>query len=115
VLVPEEQEPGPRRASQPHTNTQTPEFQRTVRLVPSTSFGYPSNAQASSSASQVDIGVNDPSPARSVASTSASPGRGVNLEGEDMEAKGRELAHRCWTDDESFLPKEKIAEWLGGT
>ena len=93
---------------------QTPEFQRTVRLVPSaTLFGYASNPQGSASASQVDFGMNDGSP-KTVTSASASPGRSMSLEGDEMEARGRELAGRCWMDDVSFLPKEKIAEWLGG-
>ncbi|KAJ3996410.1 hypothetical protein F5050DRAFT_1571547 [Lentinula boryana] len=33
----------------------------------------------------------------------------------DMETRGQELATRCWNEDEEFLGKEKIAEWLGGT
>ena len=32
----------------------------------------------------------------------------------DMEARGKELAARCWDENEEFLAKEKIAEWLGG-
>ncbi len=32
----------------------------------------------------------------------------------DMETRGKELASRCWDDNNDFLPKEKIAEWLGG-
>ena len=32
----------------------------------------------------------------------------------DIEAKGKERAARCWEEDEDFLAKEKIAEWLGG-
>lgn len=32
----------------------------------------------------------------------------------DMESRGKELATRCWNEDEEFLAKEKIAEWLGG-
>ena len=34
--------------------------------------------------------------------------------GPDMEKRGQELATRCWNEDEEFLAKEKIAEWLGG-
>lgn len=30
------------------------------------------------------------------------------------EARGKELASRCFAEDEEFLAKEKIAEWLGG-
>ncbi|QRV96655.1 Sec7 guanine nucleotide exchange factor [Ceratobasidium sp. AG-Ba] len=33
----------------------------------------------------------------------------------DIEGRGQSLAARCWQEDESFLAKEKIAEWLGGT
>jgi hypothetical protein len=112
LAVGDEIELGPRRGSQPHMHTKTPDFHRTVRLVPSTtSFAYP-NGQGSESVSQVDLG--DASPAKSVASSSVSPARGVSIEGEDMDARGQELALRCWIDDETFLPKEKIAEWLGG-
>ncbi|KAF8161062.1 hypothetical protein B0H34DRAFT_673104 [Crassisporium funariophilum] len=32
----------------------------------------------------------------------------------DMETRGKELATRCWNENEEFLAKEKIAEWLGG-
>ena len=28
--------------------------------------------------------------------------------------EARELAMKCWNEDESFLKKEKISEWLGG-
>jgi hypothetical protein len=30
------------------------------------------------------------------------------------EERGKELAAKCYTEDEEFLAKEKIAEWLGG-
>ncbi|TFY77133.1 hypothetical protein EWM64_g6879, partial [Hericium alpestre] len=33
---------------------------------------------------------------------------------EDVEALGKERAAQCWDEDEGFLAKEKIAEWLGG-
>ncbi|KAG5652351.1 hypothetical protein H0H81_005328 [Sphagnurus paluster] len=32
----------------------------------------------------------------------------------EMEARGKDLASRCWNEEEEFLAKEKIAEWLGG-
>ncbi|OBZ68281.1 PH and SEC7 domain-containing protein C11E3.11c [Grifola frondosa] len=32
----------------------------------------------------------------------------------DIEARGKDLASKCWAEDEEFLPKDKIAEWLGG-
>jgi hypothetical protein len=31
-----------------------------------------------------------------------------------MDARGKDLALRCWNEDEEFLAKDKIAEWLGG-
>lgn len=33
--------------------------------------------------------------------------------GSDVDAQARELASRCWDEDEAFLVREKIAEWLG--
>jgi hypothetical protein len=32
----------------------------------------------------------------------------------DLETRGKELASRCWDDNNDFLPKEKVAEWIGG-
>ncbi|KAJ7788428.1 kinase-like domain-containing protein [Mycena olivaceomarginata] len=37
--------------------------------------------------------------------------RGENLE--DIKTRARELAIRCWKEDEDFLGKEKYAEWFG--
>lgn len=34
---------------------------------------------------------------------------------EELEARGKECAKRAWEEDEDFLAKERIAEWLGGT
>jgi PH/SEC7 domain-containing protein len=39
----------------------------------------------------------------------------VPLTLEEIEQKGQESAEKCWLEDEHFLAKEKIAEWLGGT
>jgi PH/SEC7 domain-containing protein len=35
-------------------------------------------------------------------------------EAEDLETKGMARALQCYTEDEEFLPRDKIAEWLGG-
>ncbi|KAF8556136.1 hypothetical protein OG21DRAFT_1521326 [Imleria badia] len=35
-------------------------------------------------------------------------------EEQDSEERGKELASRCYQEDEGFLAKDKIAEWLGG-
>ncbi|KIY53114.1 hypothetical protein FISHEDRAFT_34005 [Fistulina hepatica ATCC 64428] len=32
----------------------------------------------------------------------------------DIDTRAKELAMRCWNEDEEFLAREKIAEWLGG-
>jgi len=32
----------------------------------------------------------------------------------DLETRGKGLASRCWDDNDDFLPKEKVAEWIGG-
>lgn len=36
------------------------------------------------------------------------------MEPDELEAKAKELATQAWNEDEEFLAKEKIAEWLGG-
>lgn len=33
----------------------------------------------------------------------------------DMETRAKDMASRCWNEDEEFLSRDKIAEWLGGT
>lgn len=37
------------------------------------------------------------------------------LSPEELETRGKECARRAWEEDEEFLAKERIAEWLGGT
>lgn len=37
------------------------------------------------------------------------------MDPEELDSKAKELAAKCWAEDETFLGKEKIAEWLGGT
>jgi hypothetical protein len=36
------------------------------------------------------------------------------IDPEELEARGKECAKRAWEEDEEFLAKERIAEWLGG-
>ena len=64
-----------------------------------------------SAASQQDLTTNDLVSARF--SLRSSPGR-QQEESADLDNRGKELAARCWAEDEEFLPKDKIAEWLGG-
>ncbi|KAL5507199.1 hypothetical protein ACEPAH_6655 [Sanghuangporus vaninii] len=81
---------------------------RTVRLVPSsTSVGWPEVASPSlslSMSSQTDLteetGNGKPLPSRE--------------EPLGIEARAKDFAVKCWTEDEDFIAKEKIAEWLGG-
>ncbi|TFY70888.1 hypothetical protein EVG20_g2118 [Dentipellis fragilis] len=61
-----------------------------------------------SAISQQDLTFNAPRPFPSDTMTTNSE------DAVDLEAKGKDLATRCWDEDEEFLAKEKIAEWLGG-
>ncbi|KZT29200.1 hypothetical protein NEOLEDRAFT_1167197 [Neolentinus lepideus HHB14362 ss-1] len=84
------------------------EHDRTVRHVPSSLSIDSSSALAASS--QVDLNRR-PSLSR-YPSTDRSPARGDDVV--DVETRGQDLAAKCWAEDEEFLHKEKIAEWLGG-
>lgn len=44
---------------------------------------------------------------------SASSSRAADAQ-EDLATKAKTLADKCWQEDDSFLAKDKIAEWLGG-
>lgn len=57
--------------------------------------------------SQQDLTIND----HTRFSRSRSPGKEDSV---DIEMRGKDLATRCWLEDEEFLAKDKIAEWLGG-
>ncbi|KAI0630210.1 hypothetical protein C8Q77DRAFT_1233183 [Trametes polyzona] len=61
-------------------------------------------------ASQQDLTTNDLSPARF--SLRQSPAK--QEDSADLDARGKDLASKCWAEDEDFLAKDKIAEWLGG-
>lgn len=65
--------------------------------------------------SQRDLAVNDLALRRLSSihpSSTVSPFGGEDTS--DMDNRGKELALRCWNEDEEFLAKDKIAEWLGG-
>ncbi|KIJ49400.1 hypothetical protein M422DRAFT_246490 [Sphaerobolus stellatus SS14] len=102
VLTPGNEVNMGRRASQPVTPDPT-----RSRLVPSSGSFY-----ASIYSSQVDVAT-DASPSKSGSSIALPRGTSMDVGVEDMETRGQEIAKKCWNDDESFLPKEKIAEWLG--
>jgi len=61
--------------------------------------------------SQQDLTVNDLTLTH-FPSSNRSTTRGE--ESTDMDTRGKDLASRCWHEDEEFLAKDKIAEWLGG-
>ncbi|KAG6842087.1 hypothetical protein C0991_002741 [Blastosporella zonata] len=66
--------------------------------------------------SQHDLSVSDLAFKRysSVSQSSAAYSQNLVEDPVEMEARAKELASRCWAEDEDFLAKEKIAEWLGG-
>ncbi|GLB37099.1 putative pleckstrin homology domain containing protein [Lyophyllum shimeji] len=66
--------------------------------------------------SQQDLTVNDLTLSRFSSAAQSSIALSPNPADDtgDMGARGRELASRCWNEDEDFLHREKIAEWLGG-
>lgn len=74
------------------------EHSRTVRLIPSAANVRPHDTIRGGS--QQDL------------PTTRFPTGGLDETG-DAASKGKELAARCWNEDEDFLAKEKIAEWLG--
>ncbi|KAG6876562.1 hypothetical protein C0992_012409 [Termitomyces sp. T32_za158] len=82
-------------------------------LIPN---GEGAHALPSRRVSQQDLSINDLTLARysSAAQSSASPSLNPSEDCVEMEARGKELASRCWEEEEDFLAKEKIAEWLGG-
>lgn len=66
--------------------------------------------------SQHDVAVNDLA-LRRLSSSIHSASVTSPLVGDDttdMDTRGHDLALRCWNEDEDFLAKDKIAEWLGG-
>ncbi|KAG5645208.1 hypothetical protein DXG03_006726 [Asterophora parasitica] len=65
--------------------------------------------------SHQDLTVNDLALSRFSSTTQSTAGLSTGPEDSaEMETRAKELASRCWNEDEEFLAKEKIAEWLGG-
>lgn len=58
--------------------------------------------------SQQELSVND-----LVLSRLPSSSQSSNIDDSELEEQGKELARKCWDEDEEFLAKDKIAEWLG--
>ncbi|EGO25829.1 hypothetical protein SERLADRAFT_448749 [Serpula lacrymans var. lacrymans S7.9] len=76
----------------------------------STLHGILSDFKALNVTSQQDLTTNDLILNRYASNPSFSRSGDVS----DLEEMGKERAARCYADDEEFLAKEKIAEWLGG-
>ncbi|RPD59799.1 hypothetical protein L227DRAFT_586366 [Lentinus tigrinus ALCF2SS1-6] len=86
---------------------------RTTRVVSKPNgFVDPNTVPGLSAASQQDLTTNDLVPAR-YSLRQSSPAK-YEESSADLDNRGKELASRCWVEDEEFLPKDKIAEWLGG-
>jgi PH/SEC7 domain-containing protein len=84
-------------------------LKRGTGLVASTSSAVSSRQRRASSQT-----LETTSPAlRSTSSTPIITGLDDGAE-EDLETRAKALAARCWNEEEDFLAKEKIAEWLGG-
>lgn len=80
----------------------------TIRAVSSPNrFVDPRAVPGLAVASQQDLTTNDLR-----FSLRQSPGKQEDTA--DLDNRGKDLAARCWGEDEEFLPKDKIAEWLGG-
>jgi len=103
---------GPRSASSVHTSLEARD--RLLAHPRPTAFSsepslLPANANAVSpplsALSQQDLSSTN-LPFRRLPSDGLSP--------EELEARGKECARRAWDEDEEFLAKERIAEWLGG-
>ena len=107
---------GPRSASSAHAPSEARE--RLLSHRRPTAFSsepslVPANANAVSSPlptlSQQDLFTNPNPPFRRLLSDKSAP-----TDPEELEARAKECARRAWEEDEEFLVKERIAEWLGG-
>lgn len=83
------------------------EDSRHVRLVPSMGSS-PSRSDTVSPITPPDLGSSGD--LMLLIGSDVTPG-----EEPDIDSKAKSLAARCWAEDEEFLAKEKIAEWLGGS
>jgi hypothetical protein len=61
-----------------------------------------------STLSQQDLSTSPSQQFRQLISKSGS------IDPEELDTRGKECAKRAWEEDEEFLAKERIAEWLGG-
>lgn len=83
------------------------EQRRSVRLVTATNPASPTDTVASPVLTQEP--ASDDTGRASLSSNARQSDEAI-----DTESRGKELASKCYAEDEDFMPKEKIAEWLGG-
>jgi PH and SEC7 domain-containing protein len=106
---------GPRSASSMHPSSEArgrllahprpTAFNSEPSLVPTSANAV---TQPLSALSQQDLSTSPSQQFRQLISKSGS------IDPEELEARGKECAKRVWEEDEEFLAKERIAEWLGG-
>ena len=107
---------GPRSASSAHTPSESRE-RLLVHPRPVASNSEPSLLANNgstipsplSAVSQHDLTMSPSQQLRRLPSDSLGP-----TDSEVIETRGKENARRAWEEDEGFLTKERIAEWLGG-
>ena len=106
---------GPRSASSMHPSSEArgrllshprpTAFNSEPSLLPTSANAV---TQPLSALSQQDLSTSPSQQFRQLISKSGS------IDPEELEARGKECARRAWEEDEEFLAKERIAEWLGG-
>jgi len=106
---------GPRSASSMHPSSEArgrllahprpTAYNSEPSLVPTSANAV---TQPLSALSQQDLSTSPSQQFRQLISKSGSIDPG------ELEARGKECAKRAWEEDEEFLAKERIAEWLGG-
>lgn len=107
---------GPRSASSSHTPSES-RGRLLAHPRPTAYNSEPSLLPASANAvspplstlSQQDLSTSPRQQFRQLTSRKLGP-----TDPEEVEARGKECAKRAWAEDEEFLAKERIAEWLGG-
>lgn len=72
------------------------------------------NSQQDLSANELTLTRPSPTTHSSITHSPIVLSPAVGDDSAEMDARAKELANRCWAEDEDFLAKEKIAEWLGG-
>jgi len=75
------------------------------------SYAGASSAVSMSSYSQTDLILSRYPSSSKMAQAAAA---GATADPEELEARAKVCAEKCWGEDETFVPSEKIAEWLGG-